>query len=113
MDMNADPFEHVKLVVIFAELLCGNFLDFVGRPATSPHDECACIDSPLLPSNHHGHYTVYDTYLEQFLRGEIQIYHDHEHRRCSGNRRDIVLLSRALSGSSPLGTRLHLFEQIF
>jgi len=34
MDMNADPFERVKLVAIFAELFYGNLLEFVGGPAT-------------------------------------------------------------------------------
>jgi hypothetical protein len=67
MDMNADPFEHAKLVVTLIESFYGNLLDLVGGPATvMSHDNCACLDTPLFPSNRHGHYTIYNTYLKQF-----------------------------------------------
>ena len=67
--MNAGPFEHAELAVVFIEFFYKNLLDLVGRVRhllLLSHDECACLDTPLFPSNHHGRCSVYDAYLNLF-----------------------------------------------
>jgi len=64
-NMNANPFERANPAAALVAWFFGIFLGLVNgvcQMPPSPHDRHTCPGAPLFLSDHHGHYSVYDTY---------------------------------------------------